>query len=185
MATYVSSLGTVVFANKPFDVVDELIQNIVACQGSGTAGGQLYLEIKGQESRFLSFECTNIEGELSRKRLKKMIEVAQNPVNSIETDDLVEAFTNWRPTKVSSVLPSSMREMMLNWLANQNCADHSFTGKWIFGGFLVWLDLSTSPEPRFRYCILSTMTGVARFTAWQLDQQQDSKRTRLLVDSSE
>ncbi len=140
------------------------------------------------KSRFLSFECTNLEGDLQKQRLAKTIETAEN-ANCVTLVELEKAFFTWRPTKVSSVLPPSLREMMLNWMVTEADSDETCalpsSGKWIIGGFLVWLDVSTSPEPRFRYCILSTMTGVARFAAWQIDQQQDSKRTRLLTDSSE
>lgn len=183
IATYLSALGSPRFINEHYVEVDELIADVLQFQGS-SSGGSLLVEIKNLGlTNFLTFECTNLENRTAD--LKESIASASN-IQTIQATSsyaaVCSSFHHWKPTKLSSVLPPSLRLDVLRWLLNTN---QSFdAGKWRFGSYLVWLDAQSSPVIRFRYTLLSSLFFGSVNLSSSTSFDSESKRARLLDQSN-
>lgn len=147
------------FINEPFKTARELLDRVVNLNLGPEPGRHLSVEVRLDPvqgtSRFLYFDAFSLEDAKAQMTFYEMLDGSLLKQPTLEF--LQEIFDSWQPAQVAGILPHALRAPLIQWIGTNS--DALFTGKWRFGGFLVWLDTTSSPELRFRYSVISALFG--------------------------
>ena len=147
------------FINEPFKTAKELLDRVTQLNLGAELGRHLTVEVRLDPaqgtSRFLYFDAFSLEDAKARMLFFDMLDGCRAKQPTLEL--IQEKFDTWQPSQVEGLLPHALRLPLIQWIGTN--PDALSSGKWRFGGFLVWLDTTSSPQLRFRYSLISALFG--------------------------